>query len=199
MNKLAGKFIEVMKDCAHIAKAGTNTFHGYKYATSSDVLLKVNAALTKFGIASIVSPELISLQDVTTSKGNIEHLATVKVEVKLIDQESGEAFTLRGLGSGQDAGDKSVMKAHTAAIKYAYLLSLAISTGDDPEADINTDEANNPPSDNTIAPKARTASRGSLSCSECGGRISPKVAEYSNNKFGKTLCMSCQKTQATVA
>lgn len=27
------------------------------------------------------------------------------------------------------------MKAQTAAIKYAYMLSLAISTGDDPEAD----------------------------------------------------------------
>ena len=32
------------------------------------------------------------------------------------------------------------MKAQTAVIKYAYLLSLAISTGDDPEADHRTDE-----------------------------------------------------------
>lgn len=196
MQKLATKFIGVMKDCAHITKSGNNSFHGYKYATCSDVLLKVNSALTKNGIASIVSPELISLVDVTTSKGNVEHLATVKADIKLIDQDSGETFTLSGLGSGQDAGDKAVMKAQTAAIKYAYLLSLAISTGDDPEADSHTDESQvvkfpsvNPTSNN----------RGSIVCSACGVKISQKVADFSNNKFGKHLCMNCQKAQSAVA
>lgn len=196
MQKLATKFIGVMKDCAHITKSGNNSFHGYKYATCSDVLLKVNSALTKNGIASIVSPELVSLVDVTTSKGNVEHLATVKADITLIDQDSGETFTLRGLGSGQDAGDKAVMKAQTAAIKYAYLLSLAISTGDDPEADSHTDESQvvkfpsvNPTSSN----------RGSIVCSACGVKISPKVADFSNNKFGKQLCMNCQKAQTAVA
>lgn len=58
----------------------------------------------------------------------------------LLDAETGETVTITGLGSGQDSGDKAVMKAQTAAIKYAYLLSMAISTGDDPEADIKTDQ-----------------------------------------------------------
>ena len=196
MNKLATKFIGVMKDCAHISKSGNNSFHGYKYATCSDVLQKVNGALTKNGIASIVSPELISLVDVTTSKGNVEHLATVKADITLIDQDSGETFTLRGLGSGQDAGDKAVMKAQTAAIKYAYLLSLAISTGDDPEADSHTDESQvvNFPSVNPTSNH-----RASIVCSDCGVKISQKVADFSNHKFGKPLCMNCQKSQAAVA
>lgn len=63
--------------------------------------------------------------------------------VTLVDMESGETFSLVGLGSGQDSGDKAVMKAQTASMKYAYLLSLAISTGDDPEADAQTDEHSN--------------------------------------------------------
>ena len=78
MQKLAAKFIQVMQECSHIEKNGVNSFHKYKYATSADVMQKVNAALTKYGIASFVSPSLISLQDVKTAKGNIDHFATVE-------------------------------------------------------------------------------------------------------------------------
>ena len=38
MQKLAKKFVEVMRDCSHVAKNGSNDFHKYKYATSSDLL-----------------------------------------------------------------------------------------------------------------------------------------------------------------
>lgn len=135
MQKLAKKFVEVMRDCSHVAKNGSNDFHKYKYATASDVLEKVNASLTKHGIASVVTPALLSVQEVTTAKGNTERLATVEVTVTLIDSESGESFAIKGLGSGQDAGDKALAKAQTMALKYCYLASLAIATGDDPEAD----------------------------------------------------------------
>ena len=41
MQKIAKKFVEVMKDCSHIAKNGTNSFHQYKYA--ADVLEKAKS------------------------------------------------------------------------------------------------------------------------------------------------------------
>lgn len=110
MLQLSKKLVEMMKNCRYIAKNGTNSFHGYKYATSSDVLEKVNAALTKYGISTVVTPNLLQFQDVTTAKGNIEHLAIVEITVTLTDSESGEILTLKGLGSGQDAADKSIMK-----------------------------------------------------------------------------------------
>ena len=118
MQKIAKKFVEVMRDCSHVAKNGTNDFHKYKYATATDVLEKVNASLTKHGLASIVTPSLLSMQEITTAKGNTERLATVEVSVTLIDSESGETLTLKGLGSGQDSGDKSVAKAQTMGLKY---------------------------------------------------------------------------------
>ena len=121
MQKIAKKFVEVMRDCSHVAKNGTNDYHKYKYVTAADVLEKVNASLTKHGLASVVTPNLLSLQQVTTAKGNVEQLATVEVSVTLIDAESGESLTLKGLGSGQDPSDKSVAKAQTMALKYAYL------------------------------------------------------------------------------
>ena len=191
MTKLSKKLVEVMKDCRYIAKNGTNSFHGYKYATSADVLETVNASLTKNGIVSIATPSLLQMQDVTTAKGNIEHLASVAISVELIDCESGEKLTLKGLGSGQDAGDKALMKAQTAALKYCYLLSLAIATGDDPEADTATDES--------TATTVKNPAQSNLICHDCGTEISQKVADYSKTKFGKFLCFNCQKTAQKVA
>lgn len=143
-------------------------------------------------------PELISIVDVTNQKGNTEHLATVRVLVRLVDGDSGESVELYGIGSGQDAGDKAVMKAQTAAIKYAYMMSLCIATGDDPEADRNTDE-------NTGSTKQKTNNKGVSGklaaskeavavCVGCGDSItSQRVLEYSINKFNQPLCMDCQK------
>ena len=204
MQKIAKKFVEVMRECSHVAKNGTNEFHKYKYATAADVLEKVNAWLTKHGLASVVTPNLLSVQEVTTAKGNIERLATVEVSIMLIDSESGESLTLKGIGSGQDPSDKAIAKAQVMGIKYAYLSSLAIATNDDPEADSKTDEAMNfkPPISSDTAPAqnknslARDKPVTKLLCHDCGSAISQKVADYSQNKFGKFLCYDCQRAQA---
>ena len=196
MQKIAKKFVEVMKDCSHVAKNGTNDFHRYKYATAADVLEKVNTSLTKHGLASVVATNLLGSKEVTTAKGNIEQLVTVEVSVTLIDAESGESLTLKGLGSGQDSGDKSVAKAQTMAIKYCYLNSLAIATNDDPEADQHTDEVMQPKA-KPAPPKNNPAN--ALICHDCGSNISQKVADYSKAKFGRFLCYDCQRAQQSVA
>ena len=207
MQKLAKKFVSVMQECSHIVKTGTNDFHRYKYATANDVLEKVNASLTKHGIASVVTPVLLSVQEITTAKGNTERLATVEVTVTLIDSESGESFAIKGLGSGQDAGDKATAKAQTMGLKYAYMASLAIATGDDPEADSKTDDAmtTSKTSVSTTMPSptksstSRTRTATKLVCHDCGSIISQKVADYSSSKFGKFLCYDCQHSQQNVA
>ena len=194
MQKIAKKFVEVMKECSHVAKNGTNSFHQYKYATATYVLEKVNASLTKHGIASVVTPYLLSMQQVTTTKGNVEQLATVEVTVTLIDAESGETLTLKSLGSGQDSGDKSVAKAQTMGIKYAYLSSLAIATSDDPEADSRTDEVMQ-----CQHPHIKNNADNNPTCKECGSTITQRVADYSKNKFGRFLCLDCQRQKQSVA
>ena len=128
-----------MKSCSYIEKTGENTFHGYSYVTSSDVLERVNDALTSVGLITAVTPTLLDLREVQTAKGNIDKHATISVTISIIDIESGESVQISGIGSGQDSGDKAIMKAETAAIKYAYMLSFCIATGDDPEADNTTD------------------------------------------------------------
>ena len=189
MQKIAGKLIQVMAECSQIPKKGVNDFHHYKYATSADVLEKVNSALVKHKLASVVTPEVLQASEVLNSKGNAEQRVTVRVVITLVDAESGESVLLVGLGSGQDVGDKAVMKAQTAAIKYAYLMSLAISTNDDPEADSRTDEGMQDISRAGMAVRNGNAAR----CSDCEVPITPGVEKVSVNKFGKPLCMKCQK------
>lgn len=100
---------------------------------------------------------------------------------------------MSGIGSGQDNSDKAVMKAQTAAIKYAYMLTLAMNTNDDPEADSQTDEGM------TVRQTDKTsANPPALSCSECRAAITAGVQQVSTKRFGRPLCMKCQK-QAQVA
>ena len=194
MKNLAKKLVEVMKDCGHVAKNGSNDFHKYKYATAADVLSLVNDSLTKHGIMSAVESNLIEIREVKTAKGNSENMATVETFVTLTDSDTGEQIKIKGLGSGQDAGDKSVAKAQTMAIKYAFLLSFAISTGDDPEADTHTDEVMTGNKNNF-----HQTSNHSLTCSDCGKNISQKIADYSQSKFGRFLCFDCQQSLKKVA
>ena len=173
MKTIASKLVKIMNECNYIKKSGTNDFHKYKYATSAEVLEKINTALVKQNICSIVIPQILSSIDVTTTKGNIEHLVTVKIDIMLLDAETGETVTITGLGSGQDSGDKAVMKAQTAAIKYAYLLSMAISTGDDPEADIKTDQ------EKPISINKNNINNESQICSDCNSNITSGVMNVS--------------------
>lgn len=202
--KIAKKLVNVMIECGHITKNGLNSYHQYKYATAEDVLLKVNTALTKNKIASVVIPEIASMVDVTNLKGNTEHLVTVNVQIKLIDSESGECVDLFGIGSGQDAGDKAVMKAQTAAIKYAYMMSLCIATGDDPEADTKTDENSSMGNKGSKVfnnvKKISTIRKSITVCANCGEEItSDRVVQFSMARYNKPLCMDCQKQMIKTA
>lgn len=189
MQKISQKLSQIMSECGYVQKQGQNDFHKYRYATASDVLEKVNKALVKHGVAVAAESELIELRDVTNLKGNSEHLATVRTTVTFYDSDSGEHISCVGLGSGQDPGDKAVMKAQTAAIKYAFMLTLAMATGDDPEADAGVDQRM------TGKPAPSKLPEPPMACSECGATISPGVLKVSTMRFKKPLCMACQDKQ----
>jgi len=135
---LAKKLVKVMEDCGYIQKDASNEHDRYTYASAAAVLEKVNESLVKHGIATVTRSKIINSWERVTSKGNVAYYKEVEVEITLIDTETGEERVIAGIGCGMDVGDKAVMKAQTAATKYAWLMSLQISTGDDPEADEDT-------------------------------------------------------------
>lgn len=151
---LATKLAEVAAECGYVAKASKNDYHGYKYASAEDVLKKVNEALTKRNIA-------------VGSEANVVHItddgknAVVKLTLGFYDGDDpeGRPLVVEGLGQGADKGDKAVMKANTAALKYAYANALTISWGDDPEADTGTDKAAAPKKTKTKKPAAKKSDK----------------------------------------
>ena len=186
MKAIAKKLVLVMADCAYVQKSGTNDFHRYRYATAADVLEKVNTSLVKHGVAVTAQAELIDLREVTTAKGNVERLATVRTTLTLIDADSGESMVCSGIGSGQDPSDKASMKACTASLKYAWMTTLAMATGDDPEADVGVDQRM---ASDAAKPKLPEPP---MACSECGASITAGVQKVSTMRYKRSLCMGCQ-------
>lgn len=176
------KIVAVMDACRHMPKDAENTFQHYRYTTAAGMFARINEAMVSQGLFTQVELTLLDLRDVTTSKGNAEKHATVSAKITVTDSETGEQVTFTGLGSGQDAGDKSAMKANTAALKYAYIGGLCIAMSDDPESDTGNTYQPTPP------PKADIAGK----CEKCGKAVTAKVADFSQKKFGKRLCYNCQ-------
>ena len=126
--KFHSDLAEVMAEVGYVQKDGTNSHFKYKYASAEAVLKKLNAALSQRKIALGSTVELLNYE-----AGN----AIVRITLTLM--RGTDFLQVSGLGQGQDKGDKAVMKANTAALKYAVANAFLISWGDDPEADASTD------------------------------------------------------------
>lgn len=137
---IAQKLIALMREVGYVQKDKSNAFHGYRYASDEAVLAHIHAAAVKVGVAFVPAFSIESV-GVISGKGGESQYVTVRVMVNVIDADTGESVQTVGIGSGMDKGDKAVMKAETAAMKYALLKLLLIPTGDDPEADRSTDES----------------------------------------------------------
>ena len=136
---LKEKLSKVAAHCAYVRKDGVNLFHKYNYATAATIFEKVNEALIEHRLVSSPRFTIAESKDRTNAKGTVENLVTVTCELCVQDIDSEAKVLTIALGSGQDNGDKAVMKAQTAALKYAWMMLLNISTGDDPEDDAKVD------------------------------------------------------------
>jgi hypothetical protein len=143
--KLAAKLCKVMQACAVVPKDKQNPQQHYKYASSDAVLEKANPAFVAAGLATIYELEVLDRQLRTTSSGAVWELVTVRARLTIIDTETGATIQTDGIGQGYDPSDKAFSKAQTQARKYALLLGLNISTGDDPEGDDRTEKSQVPP------------------------------------------------------
>ena len=189
---LGEKMVEVMQACRYMFKDAENPNAGYKYVSASTMFAKINEELTKRGLYTQADLRLESLIEVTTSSGEHEKLATVSAHVTITDVKTGANVQFGAPASGQDAGDKAVMKANTAALKYAYIGGLCIAMSDDPEADTNTAAYTKPA---TKTPNPAGMNKVETSCYKCAEPIGARTAEYSTKFFGRPLCYKCQEQE----
>lgn len=127
--ELCTKLQQVRQAVAVINKDSTNDFHKYRYVSDEATMRRFGEALDAAGITTSTDVGLVG-----GGPGHCIVLATV------LFMFGDSQIQGAGLGEGKDKGDKAVMKAETAAFKYAYLKAFQVATGDDPEADSTTDK-----------------------------------------------------------
>ena len=185
MQKIATKLVKIMGMMAEGKKQKSkncgNSFEG----PNGDVLGTINELLVKYNVCSSVKSELISMKEITTVEESIEYLVMVKVEVMLIDADSGETINFWGLGSSQDSSEKVIIKAQIAGIKSAFMMGFLITN-----EDVSITYANK-----AAASKDKNGTEKDYLCHDCKEKLTEKVYKYSLNKYGFPLCMKCQKSR----
>lgn len=118
---------EMMKIVGYVQKDAYNKFHKYSYASADAVLTRIREELSVRGIYI----------ERDTSRSGVSY-ATEDLTNVIYDWvgflvKGEEKVPICGTGQGKDSNDKAVMKAETAALKYALSGQFLISWGDDPE------------------------------------------------------------------
>ena len=130
---LAEDISKIMEVVGYIQKDKSNKFHKYNYASANAVFTKVREQLSHYKIA-IERDEDRSEIVWISEEGTYVIYNWVG---RLVRGE--ESLSMCGMGGGSDKNDKGVMKAQTAALKYAVSGTFLISWGDDPEAEEDED------------------------------------------------------------
>jgi len=146
---------QTMGEVGYVQKDATNDFQRYRYASAEAVLKKVNASLSSQGVCCASTADMVSHEVIQGAKKATFHAI---VKLSLTFRKGSDSVTVEGLGSGSDTGDKAVMKANTAALKYCLANAFLISWGDDPEADVETDR-NAASSNGSAKPKPKPSAR----------------------------------------
>lgn len=134
------KLLNVMAQIgAYVQKDKSNTQQKYTYVSEGAILKKVQPALISNRLIGYPQYTLIEQKDTATAKGAIWQLCTVECRLTIVCADTGASIECVALGQGTDNGDKAIAKAQTQAFKYAWWKLLCLETGDDPEADTETD------------------------------------------------------------
>jgi hypothetical protein len=176
--KLAAKLCRVMQACAVVPKDKQNPQQHYQYASSDAILARANPAFVEAGLATVYELQILNRQAKTTNSGGMWEMVDVLARLTIIDAETGATIKSDGMGQGYDNADKALSKAQTQARKYALLLALNISTGEDPEGDEKTDKAQVP----------------AVPCFKCRGPAAfVKDDQYEGKPVKVYFCDKCKK------
>ncbi len=134
------KLHAVQLEVGRMSKTGRNTSQNYDYLTESDISETFKNLFEKHRIFFTYSSSIAETRPSPTGK---QLVTDVIINYQFIDLDSDEKHEGFAAGQGSDSTDKGVYKAITGAVKYIFMKTFLIPTGDDPERDVKAPRANN--------------------------------------------------------
>lgn len=128
LKKMAG----IQKDVQYMQKEGRNASQGYRFLSERQITEKFKELFEQHGVVFHYESKITDVRPTPSGK---QLLTAVDVLYRFIDVDTGESIEGQAAGQGTDANDKGVYKAITGAIKYIFMKTFLIPTGDDPEDD----------------------------------------------------------------
>ncbi len=138
--KILAKIHQLMAAVTYLQKTEENKEQRYKYLSAEAVSERIQPELIKLQLVPLPMFETIAESEYSTKSGAIWKYNRTRLNLLIVDIESGEYCQAVGEGSGTDPGDKAVAKAQTMADKNLWCKLLKVPIGDDPEADPVTDQ-----------------------------------------------------------
>lgn len=130
-----------------ISKDGNNSAQGYKFRGIDQVYGALSPLLARHGLCvlpRIIEREMHERVTIKEYQGNrkesVLFYVTVTAEFDFVSADDGSTHTVRTYGEAMDSGDKATNKAMSAAYKYAALMTFAIPTEGDNDADASSHE-----------------------------------------------------------
>lgn len=140
---LVDRILIAQKAVGVIKKDGQNSFQHYSFQSEGAIKDAVKPALIKAGLVIKFSYEIVNQYDRTTGKGGNNHFVDLMGTFTVTDGRDEMTFTIPG--SGQDTGEKAMVKASTSAQKYFYKQMFNITDTEDSDPDANDSSASNGP------------------------------------------------------
>lgn len=148
---LKEKLLRVMSSVTALSKKAKNETENYAYVEAAEYNAAVGAALRENRIICIPKTRVIVSRE--CAEGT---MASVEVEITLIDVDSDETFLIIGAGDGK--GKNAMGTAQTMAMKYAWKMAFVVAEkSDDPNAD--PEDTNKNQSNKSTAPSVATTKK----------------------------------------
>lgn len=167
-------------------KSQYNSFGKYAYRSCEDILEALKPICTKHKALTKISDEIIF----------VEGRHYIKATVSFIDIEKGEKIESFGLAREEETKkgmDGSQITGSSSSYARKYALNGMFAIDDTKDSDATNKHCKEDNKANT--PGTGTTTNNTYRCNKCAKEIPQNVAKFSYQKYGKSLCMDCQKKE----
>lgn len=188
IKNILSKLHAIQGDIEKMEKDGHNNHSNYNYLSETQLTMKMKELLDKHKVMFVYSSYI---KDKQTTPSGKQIMVDVQIDYRFYDVETGEFIGGSACGQGADVGDKGTFKAITGAIKYIYMKTFNIPTGDDPEKTTKEEyvPVDEPPFGDGGAQKETEIADSIPKCPKCGGMMKVNDKKKSGTKAPDFKCL----------